>query len=289
MKKISVMSLFVMAALVSQAIAEHCKEGGQLAFCQWSTGCFTINNDYAPNIGAQCSALITACKSGGELYTGATVPSELQQGPGYGEGVNCASTGLTKAAGGNEKCGFYCKWDTGCLEIVTDINGDYGDIVTNCTDAIANCDRDGERYSNNTCTGTPVTGPGGPFCYWPPSADNGNTCYCGKVDGGPATAANCEADFGEIVQSCTGYCSTPIIKFTPASKAFIVAPYGRSLHISSPKEATISLYDMNGAKVYSGKVRAGNTVFSLEKVGSGSYYAVVQSGSDAKKVPVILK
>jgi hypothetical protein len=61
------------------------------------------------------------------------------------------------------------------------------------------------------------------------------------------------------------------------------------LHISSVKDATVSLYDMNGAKVYSGKVSAGNRVFSLEKVSSGSYYAIVQSGSDSKKVPVILK
>jgi len=82
--------------------------------------------------------------------------------------------------------------------------------------------------------------------------------------------------------------SSPVLK-SAHNVALIVAPFGRSLHISSAKDASVSIYDMNGAKVYSGKVRAGNSVFSLEKVASGSYYAIVQAGSDSKKVPVILK
>jgi len=129
----------------------------------------------------------------------------------------------------------------------------------------------------------------GPFCYWAPNADNENTCYCGVVQGEAATEENCTDDWGEIVTSCSGKCSsTPILKFAH-SAALIVAPYGRSLHISSIREATISLYDMSGVRVYSGKVRAGNSVFGLEKVASGSYYAIVQAGSDSKKVPIILK
>jgi hypothetical protein len=47
---------------------------------------------------------------------------------------------------------------------------------------------------------------------------------------------------------------------------------------------------MNGVKVYSGKALASKTsILGLEKISSGSYYAIVQSGSDSKKIPVILK
>jgi hypothetical protein len=79
----------------------------------------------------------------------------------------------------------------------------------------------------------------------------------------------------------------PIIKPT-SGVALNVVPFGRSLHISSAKDATVSLYGISGAKVYSGKVLAGNSVFSLEKVPSGSYYAIVRSGSDSKlvKLPI---
>jgi len=89
--------------------------------------------------------------------------------------------------------------------------------------------------------------------------------------------------------TCPSGPPTTSIKFTPASQALIVAPYGRSLHISSVRDAMVSLYDMSGAKVYSGRVRAGNSVFSLQTVPAGSYYAIVQSGSNYKKVAVILK
>ncbi len=295
MKKVLTLSLFAIAALVSGAWAqEHCKEGGQLAFCQWSTGCYTINNQYEPNIGKQCSDLLTSCKNDGVLFTGASVPSALQSAP-YGEGADCAALGLTKAAGGNEKCGYYCLWDTGCKEIATDINGINGPVVATCIEAIANCDKDGARFSDASCSGSQVGGAErcNKWCKWTETGECKAIVPDPSGQYGPATAncaaaeENCNAG-GSIFTSSNCGGSTPILKF-PNSQALIVAPYGRSLHISSARDAMVSLYDMNGARVYSGRVRAGNSVFSLEKVASGSYYAIVQSGSNYKKVAVVLK
>jgi len=296
MKKVLALSLLAIAAFVSQVGAEHCKEGGQLAFCQWSTGCYTINNDYGDNVGKECSALITSCKNDGALYTGSSVPPALSAAP-YGEGANCANEGLTKAAGGNEKCGYYCLWETGCKEITTDINGDYGPAVLTCIDAIANCDKDGARFSDANCSGSQVGGAErcNKWCKWTETGECKAIIPDPSGEYGPAVAncaeaeTNCEAGGTVFTDANCGGGGTPIYKFTPASQALIVAPYGRSLHISSARDAMVSLYDMSGAKVYSGRVSAGNRVFSLQTVPAGSYYAVVQSGSDAKKVPVILK
>ena len=134
------------------------------------------------------------------------------------------------------------------------------------------------------------------YCRWPTNADGSpNTAgECWPVLSA-SEAADCESgaewwEGNSWTISGPGACpgTSPILKTAPGVN-FVVAPYGRSLHISSAKDATISLYDMSGVKVFSGKVRAGSSVFSLEKVSSGSYYAIVQSGSDSKKVPVVLK
>jgi len=257
MKKVLILSLFVMAALVSQAWAKN--------MCLYASG--------------DCWPQGTGTCEGGWVYDGGT----------EGKGTLCSGgTYIEKGplttgdppTGTKDPIGC-CNWNNnGCFPIFTEAE------KSNCTsggfDLYDSCPGD----EAGTCEGGFQNGP---YCYWALS-DYNDKCYCGVVDGAAATAANCTDDSGEIVTSCDGKCgSTPVIKFTPASKSLTVAPYARSLHISSAKEATVSLYDMNGAKVYSGKVRAGNSVFSLEKVASGSYYAVVQSGSDAKKVPVILK
>jgi len=327
MKKILALSLFAMAALVSQAWAEACKADGQQLWCQIGGGCYRYTTEYSgvgdtpasyvcrpsdPGEAAKfpsdlpvctCAQLLSGCQEIGQPYTGVS-ESVNSAANNWGNGQNCASNGGTKYGSGNESCGFYCKWDSGCKEIKTDISGTNGTAVATCTEAIANCDKDAARYDNSSCTGTPVGGSVGGgelgFCDWgtcvyDPASDY--SCLeggCFKIandtqlaDCPSVLTSKSQCPLSSLPKADQG--GTPTLKFTPASQALIVAPYGRSLHISSVRDATVSLYDMSGAKVYSGKVRAGNSVFSLEKVGSGSYYAVVQSGSDAKKVPVILK
>jgi len=272
MKKVLILPFFAVMVLVPDALATKCMSGGTALLCNWGDGkCWGINstNDTGTEVG--CTTQVANCESGGTLYKGT-------------EASNGSCSGATQFTCGGcdlgEVATIWCDYggpsahgDGGCYpKTAEECTATSGTIVS----------------SQSECGSTPSAT--GPFCYWAPNEYNDNECYCGVVEGAAATAANCTEDSGEIVTSCTGKCgTTPVIKFTPASVALIVAPYGRSLHISSAKDATISLYDMSGAKVYSGKVRAGNSVFGLERVASGSYYAVVQSGSNYKKVPVVLK
>jgi len=73
------------------------------------------------------------------------------------------------------------------------------------------------------------------------------------------------------------------------SVGLTVISNGKMLHIISGKAATVELFSMTGAKVFSGKVVAGNSSLSLEKQKQGVYYAVVRSGSQKQTVKVILK
>jgi len=301
MKKILALPFLAIATMVSQAVAQggDCKDGSLFQFCQWATGCNKIENQYS-NIGIPCETLVANCKTDGALYTGASVPTAIANAP-YGEGENCGALGLTKAAGGNEACGYDCYWgvDGGCWEIKTNPTGaNGGAITTTCEAAIAACDKDGVIYAlGNNCTGTPIGGiPScNQWCKWP--APTG--CIeikpdpTGQYNGGVpvpdcATAiSNCSAN-GSLFDTQAA-CNTTSIDNKYTASPLMAASFGRSLLIFSPRGATISLYDMSGAKVYSGKVPEGDRVFGLEKVASGSYYAIIQAGSDSKKIPVILK
>jgi len=256
MKKVLMLPFLAMVALVSQAWGqEHCKEGGQFLYCQWSSGCFSVNNKYDPNIGKECSTLISNCVAQGSLFSYSTdSPDGLNAGNSYGEGVNCKSIGLTWTGKGKNPDGGaslgWCDWG----DCVFDPADDYSCLEGGCFEIESET-----QLSDCQAYKTVLT-----------SKSQCPKSSLPKADGGTGGG-------------------TPVIKLIPASQALLVAPYGRSLHISSARDAMVSLYDMSGARVYSGRVRAGNSVFSLEKVAVGSYYAVVQSGSDAKKVPVILK
>jgi hypothetical protein len=119
-----------------------------------------------------------------------------------GEGT-CDGTLI--AGGPATKCNFYCKWESGCVEIKPDPKGDYGPATTTCEEAIAGCDKDGARFDNATCSGTQVGGDEacGSYCLW--TKDDGSTeCVENKTDKdgnyGPATTS-CSA----VVENCSSY------------------------------------------------------------------------------------
>jgi hypothetical protein len=62
-----------------------------------------------------------------------------------------------------------------------------------------------------------------------------------------------------------------------------------NLQISSNKQATVQLFNMQGVKVLNAKVAAGNSTISLEKQKKGVYYAVVRAGSNKQTVKVVVK
>ncbi|MDR2593899.1 MAG: T9SS type A sorting domain-containing protein [Fibromonadaceae bacterium] len=280
MKKVLVLSLFAMAVLVSEALAAACTSGGSGLLCNWGDGkCWGIKSTDNSGTEVGCATQVANCESGGKLYKGA-------------ESSDGSCSGKTE---------FTCG---GCdLGAGASVYCDYGPLLANGTGgcwekaASEGCGNGGTEVTKQQCDDRNNAGVNlnAKLCYWEGDGTAANQCYCGLVQGAEATETNCTAEYGVIVTNCDGYCGAsppdpnPILKFTPASQALLVAPYGRSLHISSIKDATISLYDMSGARVYSGRVRAGNSVFGLEKVPAGSYYAIVQSGSNYKKVAVVLK
>jgi len=81
---------------------------------------------------------------------------------------------------------------------------------------------------------------------------------------------------------------TPILNIQPIA-GLSVATHGRALHISAPKDAIVTLYDLSGTKLSSNKVLAGNRVLNFANQSPGVYYAIVQIGSSAQKFNIVLK
>ena len=300
MKKILALPLVAVAVLVSQAWSAVCTEGGG-SYCQFDTGCYEMSTEYSGTSSCTagsctCEQILTNCKNFGAIYSGVTNVGEENN---YGDGVTCNGTWTGLGNDPTRTALGCCQWETetNCYTIWSGIDAVDG---IDGTAKVTDCNGGSNVFWNGACltsgtgcpSGTPVYNGKNPtdgYCCWEANEYNDYIGSCNPISS-TLTVASCEGDYGTIVSSC-GSCQTsgtPILKTAPGVN-FVVAPYGRSLHISSAKDATISLYDMSGVKVFSGKVRAGNSVFSLDKVSSGSYYAIVQSGSDSKKVPVVLK
>jgi len=203
---------------------------------------------------------------------------------------------------------LYCQWDTGCHEI----NTSYGNpanypcgssSTTDTTSLLGRCASWGSLFtgvtgldeSNNYGEGQNCLNKGGTwtghgknpnvdygFCDWgPPSEYGEGGCWSIK---NPDELENCQA-YGTVVSSCP----SPIRKIQAGIAGLVVVPSGRALHISSDRDASVTLYDLNGNRVFGGKISAGNSVFSLTSQAPGVYYAVVQSGSLTQAVNVVLK
>jgi len=278
MKKSLLFAFFMLALFSVSANAAPCLADGQKVFCQWSAnGCWQVNSTGQDASGnptqSTCAEQAGFCPA---LYSGGR----------EGEG-SCTSFGNTaftcsgctwSEAGGLVWCDFGPPSEYGaggCFQKTQeDCLADQGTVVA----------------SQSDCGSTPSAT--GPFCLWAQSEYN-PTCYCGVVDGAAATKENCTDDSGEIVQSCANYCTTTPpgtpITISGHSVGLTVVPNGNVLHIISEKAATVELFSMTGAKVFSSKVIAGNSSLSLSKQRQGVYYAVVRSGSQKQTVKVVLK
>ncbi|MDR2591978.1 MAG: T9SS type A sorting domain-containing protein [Chitinispirillales bacterium] len=73
------------------APVENCKVDGKFSYCQWPTGCNSVNNKYGDNVGKTCDQVLNECQTNGALYLGATQPSGINEGNNYGEDVQCSS------------------------------------------------------------------------------------------------------------------------------------------------------------------------------------------------------
>jgi hypothetical protein len=192
-----------------------------------------------------------------------------------------------------------------CAARVVDCEGPAGDLKAGSylfTGVSANGVCDGTLF---VCDGCTLIDPeGGPeYCNYGPCVPNPSNqygctsggCYVhSETDGCPASnivtscpVCNMPPANRPAGTNCDGD-ETPII-VSGRSVGLTVVPNGNALHVISEKGATVELFSLAGAKVFSSKVAAGNSVLSLEKQRQGVYYAVITSGSQKQTVKVVLK
>ncbi|MCL2207056.1 MAG: T9SS type A sorting domain-containing protein [Fibromonadales bacterium] len=301
MKTQYLLPILGLAIMASQASAAVCKYNNKNAYCQWATGCMSIDDAYGEPAGKDCAFYIAACEEDGELFTDVN-SSAINAGNDWGKGVICADNGGVSASGGGKK--EFCRWDTGCYPIKNDR---------------ADCAKDGYIYEdvplsgqgdNKKCEGGRFTGEGKTndpdksgelgYCYYGPCVPVPGNNYACEEGGGCFEILNEDklADCQEGNEVVANQAACPAGSLPPGlsrvikghhAAGLLVAAHGRALHISSAKDANVTLYTLSGQQILSGVARAGNSVFSLMNQNPGVYYAVVQSGAYTQTVNVILK
>jgi len=203
------------------------------------------------------------------------------------------------AAAAEETCsGKYCKWGTACGVITTDKSGAGGTVTATCTEAEANCLNNSPShsiYSNSTCTTVSQTLPSSSST--PASTSSSSVAASGSsssvVAGGSSSSVVAGGSSSSGASDGTSSSSEypePIISHNGAPVVGLnVVNFARSLRIASDKNATISLFDINGKLVLSQKVLSGTTTISLANQKVGVYYAVAKSSSQKQIVKIVLK
>jgi hypothetical protein len=271
MKK-ALLAVFALMVFGTSAYAGACSSGGTPVLCNWGDGkCWQIKStdDSKPPVEVGCATQGGYCQN---MYKGSESP----------DGSCNGKTPFT--------CNG-CTWDDEAT-----IPCDYGPILFDGTGgcfhkpAKDGCGTGGKQVTQAECDARNDQGPQQvDLCHWEGNANNNFDCYCGLVQGQPATTANCTNEYGVIVTDCAGKCpSSPILTATPKAQGLTVIPNGRSLYILSARDANVSLYDLAGNRVFSSKVSSGNNTVSLTQK-QGVYYAVVTSGAQTQTVKVLLK
>jgi hypothetical protein len=204
----------------------------------------------------------------------------------------------------------FCQYESGCWQINSTGTGGQSTCETQagyCTAKFS-----GGHEGEGTCADNGNTAFTCSGCTW---AEEGGLVWCHYVDGVTGedkgcyqkTAEECTTTQGTAVASCPSTTSsasgggsqpssssgggTPIIlshNSAPVTGLNVVS-FARSLKIASGKDATVSLFDMNGRQVLSQRVFSGTTTISLANQKQGVYYAVVKSSSHKQTVKVVLK
>jgi len=268
--------------------------GGTPIWCQWDSGCQPIKNE----------AGLETCKADGSVYKNVT-------NEGAGNKCNGTWTGDGKDPNFNGGVPIWCQWysPTSCHPITQD------SILTKCK-AYGSVYK--EVTSSNvgdgkTCNGT-WTGEGrDPNPPNPPSSSSvaATTPSSSSEAAAPTQSSSSEAttpsspstqssssviagtsssSSGAGTTSSSSGETDPIISHNNAPVIGLnVVNFARSLRIASDKNATISLFDINGKQVLSQRVLSGTTTISLEKQKVGVYYAIAKSGSQKQIVKIVLK
>jgi len=306
MKKILLLPLFAAMALVSQvqAVPAECTSSGKTItyLCAWTAGttdknCWKLQADPSPSEGPPqtCSGRATDCPTLFQMNSGTSLPPMNTPAS---DGYNCSSlTPFTGAAGITfdeieiiEECKnaagklLFCDITWGCTQLETQ----YGQVGAagatcggastpkcTCAQLINNCPANQTYVDvNKSAIGTGE----GKKC----GADGG-----GVLAGGGTPSSS---SVGGSTPSSSSTGGTPIISHNNAPVVGLnVVSFARSLKIASGKDATVSLFDMNGRQVFGQKVFSGTTTISLEAQKQGVYYVVVRSGAQKQTLKVVLK
>jgi len=277
--------------------------GGTPIWCQWTTGCYSITD----------AAGLENCKTNGFVYKGVT---------NAGDGKTCNGTWAEVGNDPNFNGGvaIWCQWysPTSCYSIMHD---------TTLTKCIANGSVYKEVTSTNvgegkTCNGTwtgqgrnpnppsssstppssnsssSSTPPPPSSSSAPPAGNSSSSVNAGGTSSSSSVVAGGSSSSvvaGSSSSSGAGTSSssdggTPIISHNSAPVVGLnVVNFARSLRIASDKNATISLFDINGKLVLGQKVLSGTTTISLANQKSGVYYAIAKSDSQKQIVKIVLK
>ena len=294
MNKKTLLTAFMLAVLATSAYAQ-CKtsDGATTVYCKW-TDCGAINLAYAENPAtATCPTEAANCKeysTSKKLYSDAACSVEFTCDAACLAGLSQAVVDL--------QCGKYCKWpttpgstSTTCSQIATD-KGNATKPINTCADAITNClnfSPDNTVYSNSTCTTVSETKSSSSSA--PPAGNSSSSVNAGGGSSSSTGAAGGSSSSGtDAGTSSSSVDDTPIISHNGAPVVGLnVVNFARSLRIASDKNATISLFDINGKLVLSQKVLSGTTTISLANQKSGVYYAVAKSSSQKQIVKIVFK
>jgi len=293
MKKCLFLPLFAVGVLVSQAWGEYTVCSGQYAgWCWWggTTGCSQLGIDPGESWSKpSCQEAYENCVQNSEdkkvwpngacgthnpggdvakdmcMWNAAGDCWELGTAPDFKTPADCIKDAWY-FKGGAAGAGSFCEGGTFQEGKTNTPPTPGGNVVS-----LGCCKWDTETKCYDIYTEQEKTDcNGGSNQYWSNACpDKQGTCPSGNPGGNP----------GE---------GTPIT-ISGHSVSLTVVSNGNMLHIVSGTTATVELFNMNGAKVFSSKVIAGNSTLSLEKQKQGIYYAVVKSGSQKQTVKVILK
>lgn len=325
MKRLYLLPAFAVAMMVSQAGAAPCTHNGANAYCEWKQkDCNAMSTEYSYIEGTckgsvsggttgpvcTCDQLMANCKANGSLFTG--VNDATLEANNYGTNIRCEAAGGTWTSEGKnpsaEALGC-CKWSPGTQCWTIWAGTDPEDPSKTGAEKAAECKTGANSFWNGACPNEPTCPTGTPvydgsvndckaWCDWG-SAGGGCTAITPDPTGQYGTAssncdqakANCTADSPSKTvytnSSCTGG-PVPVLGVQQGTN-LTVATHGYALHISSDRNASVTLYTLAGQKVLSGVVQAGSSVFSLKGQNPGVYYAVVQAGFNTQTVNVVLK
>jgi hypothetical protein len=268
MKKL--LMVLALAAFTTSAFAAPCKLNGSTAvFCQYDSGCWTLNDTDADKKPVE-----------GGCDTQAKYCDALFQGGGEVNGGSCTGTPLTYSEDMSWSTGqvIYCDWgppDTECWA------KDFDDPCTG-----------GFRCTQPDCSDSPRKTGGVKYCDYGEANQYGDGGCWAITNAEDQT--NCDAD-GEEVSVCpcgapgTYPCSSPIVRLPSQATSNILTAMHNAVNLQVTGAATLSIYDIKGKVVRTQNIGQSG-VFNVQlQLPRGLYVVQATSGSWKQTVKVTVK